>query len=157
MKEIPLTQGQVALVDDEDFERVNQYKWHALLDPNTGKYYAKRRDGNKNTFIIMHRFIMSTPQGLVCDHINGNTLDNRKCNLRNCHKVENNWNRGAQKNNSLGLKNITYRKDINKYRVIIGKNGKTVFDAHFKSLQDAINARNCASKMYHGEYSNTGE
>jgi len=92
MKEIPLSQGLVALVDDEDFERVNQFKWCASKESRGTKFYAIRwqRINGKQTKIRMHRFILGLPpgkeckhyqSGLVVDHVNGNSLDNRKRNL----------------------------------------------------------------------------
>lgn len=84
MKKIPLTQGKYALVDDEDFERVSQYKWFY------SRGYAVRsvRRPKKGT-IFMHRFIMSTPEGTFTDHIDGNRSDNRKQNLRFCTYAQN--------------------------------------------------------------------
>lgn len=92
MKKIPLSQGLFALVDDEDYERVSQYKWCASKESRGTKFYAIRweRINGKQTKIRMHRFILGLPpgkqcshyqNGLVVDHVNGNSLDNRKCNL----------------------------------------------------------------------------
>src|SRR5260221_4970142 len=82
MKEVPLTQGKAALVDDEDYERVNQFKWYLV----EAKYlrYANRSPYNKGkqSTLRMHRFILGlTDSKQHVDHINGNGLDNRKCNL----------------------------------------------------------------------------
>lgn len=84
MKEIPLTQGKVALVDDEDCERLNQFKWYALKRPNT--WYAVRNVWveNKRTAISMHREIMDASRGQEIDHKNGDGLYNLKVNLRFC-------------------------------------------------------------------------
>ena len=82
MKEIPLTKGLVAIIDDEDFERVSRYKWLAL--PRKRTSYATRTSqvgGTKKT-VYLHRFILNASNGLQVDHINGNGLDNRKSNLR---------------------------------------------------------------------------
>jgi hypothetical protein len=92
MKKIKLTQGKVALVDDEDFERVNQYKWTAeQCSKVKGNFYARNRTINTK----MHRLIMgldaSSP--LVVDHVRHNTLDNRKEFLRVCTRAENCMNR----------------------------------------------------------------
>lgn len=84
MKEIPLTKGLVTIIDDEDFERVNKYKWHLLLRNTRRTSYATRSSevgGTKKT-VYLHRFILNASNGLQVDHINGNGLDNRKSNLR---------------------------------------------------------------------------
>ena len=86
MKEIPLTRGKFALVDDEDYEWLSQWKWYCST---TG--YAVR--GCKNRILYMHREIAKTKPGMLTDHINRNKLDNRKENLRFCSHRENMKNR----------------------------------------------------------------
>ncbi len=76
---IPLTRDLQAIVDAEDYEWLSRYKWHASV-AGDGKVYAKRQVGCCGVF--MHRLIMQPPKGMVVDHINGNSLDNRRCNLR---------------------------------------------------------------------------
>src|SRR3990167_5692086 len=91
MKEIPLTKGKIALVDDEDFEWLSVYSWQFH-----NKGYANRIEGWKKGnrhHILMHRQIMQPPNGLVVDHINGNRLDNRRSNLRICEYWQNGKNR----------------------------------------------------------------
>jgi hypothetical protein len=89
MKEIRLTQEKVTLVDDEDYEYLNQFKWYAHLNPD-GKFYAMRMKpeikGTRRGVINMHRVIMKCDNGVCVDHINRNSLDNQKCNLRICNK-----------------------------------------------------------------------
>lgn len=85
-----LTQHQVTLVDAEDYDGLNKYKWHALLDKKMKSYYAVRhgptnrskKTKDKRDLLRMHREIMNTPKGMHTDHINHDTLDNRKSNLR---------------------------------------------------------------------------
>lgn len=90
MKKIKLTQGKCALVDDEDYERVNQFKWTAEKCSKSENYYARNRTINTK----MHRLIMGIGKSsLVVDHINHKTLDNRKQNLRVCTQAENLRNR----------------------------------------------------------------
>ena len=140
-REIPLTQGQIALVDDEDFERVNVFKWQAQA-LYYGGYIATRwtcgSHQNRQT-IYMHRFIMNTPKELVVDHINHNTLDNQKSNLRNCTRSQNQMNRRIHRNNKLGIKGI--RKNGKAYQGFVWLNGEYVWCQTFPTIEEAIAAR----------------
>ena len=92
MKQIPLTQGKFALIDDEDFEALNKWSWklstngYAIRCPSNGKTEKGRY---KYTTVRMHRVIMKPPHGFVIDHINANRLDNRRSNLRIVTQQEN--------------------------------------------------------------------
>lgn len=142
MKEIQLTQGQVALVDDEDFEWLNQWKWQAAWQKNIQSYYAVRTTrllGFRKT-IMMHREIMKTPDGLQCDHISHNTLDNRKCQLRNCTRGENQRNRkGATAKSKSGILGVYLIRG--RYEAGIKRNNKYIRLGSFKNIEDAIEAR----------------
>jgi hypothetical protein len=99
MKEIPLTRGLVALVDDDDYERVGQYSWSAL---NNGA--AQARIGKIR--VQMHRFILDAEPGQVIDHINHNRADNRRCNLRFATISQNCGNRRGWAGNYKGVINL---------------------------------------------------
>jgi len=94
VKEIKLTQGQVTIVDDEDFEELNQYKWtaHNATKKDKSDYFYAIRCVNKK-MIRMHRVLMNPPDDMQIDHINRNPLDNRKENLRICTHSVNQRNR----------------------------------------------------------------
>jgi hypothetical protein len=100
MKEIKLSRGKVALVDDEDFDYLNQWKWTAHKKKLT--YYAVKYGNMKNGIQQhkrMHRIIMKTPDDMFVDHIDHNGLNNQKANLRNCYKWQNQRNsKGYAKN-----------------------------------------------------------
>lgn len=155
MKEIQLTQGKVALVDDEDFEYLNQWKWHALISRNT--FYAIRHLRIEKKIvksILMHRFIMNTDKYLVVDHLNGNTLDNRKYNLRNCTHSENIRNQKLSIKNTSGYKGVSWSINKKKWVVQIQCENKKIFIGYFINSIDAAIAFNEAAIKYHGEFAN---
>lgn len=99
VKEIPLTQGQVAIVDDEDFDFLNQWKWQAVKGTvkQRNVFYVNRTTWAPKKTVIMHRIIMNAPNGMMVDHINGNGLDNRRSNLRIVTRRQNMQNRHHNK------------------------------------------------------------
>lgn len=143
MKKIKLTQNKYALIDDEDFDRVNQYKWHAVRSKNKITFYARR----ENQFL--HQFILGST-GI--DHKNGNGLDNQKSNLRKATKSQNQCNRGKNKNNTTGYKGVKFDKPRNKFRARICINNKTIFLGRFDTSEQAAKAYNEAAKIHHGEF-----
>lgn len=150
MKKIKLTQGKFAIVDDSDFEVLNQHGWNAS---KTGRYFYATRDGGK---VYMHRQIMDTPPGADTDHINGDGLDNRRSNLRVCSRSENLRNTGIGKNNNSGYKGVSWAKDKRKWLAQIMVNGKYIRLGYFLSPADASEAYIDAAKDLHGEfYKNT--
>lgn len=159
MKEIELTQGQVALVDDADFDRVSQYNWQAVKgNRERSKYYVIRqvwiKDQKRDSTESMHRFILNAKKGQFVDHINGNTLDNRKDNLRICTHSENVRNRVMDYNNKSGFKGV-YRTFAGKnWRFVarISLNNKIIRLGHYSTAIEAAKAYNEAAIKYHGEF-----
>jgi hypothetical protein len=95
--------GIQVLVDDEDFEKLSAYNWGISLN-GTHKYVIARPQTNKiRQQIYMHRMLMDTPKGMFTDHINGNTFDNRKSNLRICTNSQNSMNRKTHKSKFKGV------------------------------------------------------
>lgn len=137
MKEIELTQGQVAIVDDDDYEYLSQWKWCASYSHG---FYAVRY---KN--IKMHRVICKAPRNMSVDHINHNTLDNRKSNLRICTHQENMRNQIS----TIGAKGIRKRKSGNYEARISGK-----YLGVFENKIDAVNAYNKKAIELFGEFAN---
>lgn len=162
MKLVKLTQGQFAKVDDDDFERVSNYKWCADFRRKLGKYYAIRghRVNKKHITTRLHRFIMNPPKGMVVDHINGDTLDNRKSNLRVCTVQQNIFNSKISKNNKTGMKGVRFVERIgrkSKYvAYICNSKRKPVmrYLGFFDNFEDAKKAYLQEAKKIHGEFGN---
>ncbi len=151
MKKIHLTQGFVTLVDDEDFDYLNQFKWCAA---KIGKnYYASK--GRCSNLIKMHRLITHAPKGLVVDHIDHNTLNNQKYNLRICTSGQNTANRTASGiSKYLGVsvfQNGKFRGRISGY---ISSNKRRFSLGFFKTEIDAARAYDKKAKELHGEFAN---
>lgn len=152
MKQIALTKGKFALVDDEDFEKLNSYKWYATK--NGTKYYASKGgtmlNGKSLKKVYMHRFILNNPTRLVVDHIDGNSLNNQKFNLRQCTKRQNSLNQGKNSNNKSGYKGVCYFKGVFIAQISINK--KNTYLGRFKTKDEAYEAYCKACTKYHGEY-----
>lgn len=131
MKKIKLTQNQYALVDNEDFERLDKFKWHIKKQSNSS--YAARTKNNKT--LRMHRIITDCPKDMVVDHINGDGLDNRKENLRVCTRKENSMNRKLNKNNSLNYKGVRLHTPSSKYQVRLRQKHIGLFDCIHKAAK----------------------
>lgn len=149
MKEIQLTRGYVALVDDEDFERVNAIKWHA--QPNhAGIVYASANI--RHTRLKMHRFILGTHDGLQVDHIDGDGLNNRRSNLRECLTIHNNWNTRKWRNGKSQFKGAWYDKRDEVWRSGIMCNGKKLYLGTFHNELDAARAYDWAASKLFGQF-----
>ena len=145
---IPLTRGQFAIVDAEDYERLSQYKW--CLGGKKGQYYAQRRDHGRMVF--MHREILEVPAGMVCDHINHNILDNRKCNLRVCTPAQNQYNRLPSERGTSRYKGVCWHKVSRKWTAEIGFNKRRIHIGYYDYEQDAAIAYDDMAIHLFGEF-----
>ncbi len=134
MKKIKLSQGKVALVDDKDYERVNQYKWcyQRCVRPS-GEYQGYAIKSLHPGQMRMHRFIIGAKKGEEVDHINGNKLDNRRKNLRIVTHNVNLHNINVRKDSKTKIKGVTWVKRLKKYRAYIQVNSKQYHLGYFKS------------------------
>lgn len=155
MKEIPLTQGKSALIDDHNFEKVSKFKWCAHRAPNTT--YAVRNFKNPKTgkwsTISMHRFLSGEEDPKInVYHVDGNGLNNQDHNLRLCNHGQNLYNSGVSKNNTTGFKGVTFDKKRNKWIAMIGVNGRKINLGRFASKEDAARAWDAAALDYHKDF-----
>jgi len=157
MREIPLTRAMVALVDDEDYEKVSQYKWQANW--SGGHWYAQRtvrygprREGKKRT-ILMARVIMGAKQGEIVDHRdNEATLNNRRSNLRICTHTQNLVNSKKRAGCSSRYKGVSLDKRYNNWRAYIKVNRKYIHLGCFDDEDEAGRAYNIAALLHFGEF-----
>ncbi len=155
MKKIKLTQGQYALVDDEDFERVSQFKWYADWAKNIKSFYARtsiKKENGKQADMKMHRFIMSCSRDKEIDHKNHNTLDNQKLNLRICTYRQNHMNRRSNRGTSSEYKGVCWHIPSKKWRARIMYNGEHISLGLYKNEIDAAIAYNRKAKKLFGEF-----
>lgn len=154
MKEIKLTQGKIALVDDEDFERLNIYKWYAASQDHYCCYAVRGVFiDNKWKTIRMHREIMNALTGIKIDHKNGNGLDNQKYNLRVATSQQNSYNiKNAHKDNKYKIKGVSWNRQHKKFESRIKVNEKKLLLGLFNVLGDADSAYRIAEEKHFGEF-----
>lgn len=150
VKLIPLGKsGKFAIVDEEDYEWLSQWKWHLDKDGYAVRrqwQYATEEGENSNTekkyvSIRMHKEINQTPKGFDTDHINWNKADNRRSNLRTATRAENIRNQGLRRSNSSGFTGVYWDKNKQKWSAKSFKNGKEHYIGRFANKEDAIAAR----------------
>ena len=161
MKVIPLTRGKYTIVDDEDYNRLLKHKWAWIpaTDSKCGAGYAARkgnvRCGEPRT-VHMHREILHAPDGVSIDHINLNSLDNRKANLRYADVQKNAFNRGKPMMKCTSVYKGVFKRGNPKSRpgwtARIKFNGRHVELGVFKSEEMAAGAYNFASRIFFGRY-----
>ena len=153
MGEIVLSRGEIAIVDDADFERLNQWKWHF-----NGRYVKRReylgggRKNQRGRAILMHRLVNNTPPNSITDHINGNPLDNRRSNLRTCTPSQNQANAKISKSSSTGFKGVSHHKLTGKYQASITTNRKRQYLGLFDTPEDASEAYATEAQTRFGEF-----
>jgi hypothetical protein len=148
--EVKLTRGKVAVVDDEDFETLSKHSWCAMRNYYGGWLAAR---GEKGKTIYMHRQLLNCPPNLQVDHIDHDTLNNTKSNLRIVTIQQNCLNRGIRSDNRTGFKGVSLVKSSGKYTARIVINGSRICVGYFDSAEEAHKAYVEYSKQYHGEYS----
>ena len=152
MKKIKLSRGKFAIVDDEDFEWLNKWKWHTQKVRK--RYYAIRQfpfpTWETPKWILMHRLIMNCPDNLQIDHKNLDGLDNRKNNLRICTNAQNNQSRGKMKEGSSQFRGVC--RWGNKWRVQITKDYRHLNLGDFETEYEAAMVYDFWAKKLFGEF-----
>lgn len=156
MKKIPLSQSGFgrprknqdelfALVDDDDYEWLNQWNWTAIRTERKSGGYAMRNEHGES--IMMHRLIMDAPPDQRIDHRDGNGLNNQRDNLRFATPQQNIANKRVHKNNKSGYKGVHYNKQAHKWMMAFTVNTDTAEEA--ARLYDRI------ARFVHGEFAAT--
>jgi hypothetical protein len=157
MKEILLTQGFTAIIDDEDEELISQHSWYAKRGHN-GKYYARttiRLPNGKQTTRLMHRLILGPQARHHTDHKNGNSLDNRRDNIRPCTNSQNQANRPKR----VGVFSSRYKgvssRDKSRWTASVMHEGKQIHIGIFCSEIEAAYAYDAKIRELFGEFAFT--
>lgn len=158
--EIPITKGHVTIIDAIDAD-LTSFNWRASQSQIGYPIYVIRYSpkGQQSTVdTIMHRVILSRmlnrdlAQVEYVDHINGNGLDNRRCNLRLCNNGQNNANKSRQRNNKSGYKGVSWNTSHKKWRAAIKKDKKTQFIGYFDDPRVAYEAYKVKAVELFGEF-----
>src|SRR5690606_30033579 len=168
---------KVAIVDDEDFERLSRYKWFyhdqgyaarsAWVNGKRRTIYMHREImqppkgaqidhvNGKRRGVFMHRQIMQPPKDLEVDHINGDKLDNRRSNLRIVTRQQNRFNERPRKGTSSKYKGVSWYKQTRRWEAYIKINGKKKRIGYFNDEIEAALAYDRAARELFGEYAKT--
>lgn len=144
MKKVKLSNGEIAIVDDEDYELVSRYEWLCSTTKQGYKYLHVKP-------VSMHKLIMKAPEGMEVDHINGDTLDNRRENLRIVTKQQNMWNQRKSSGTSK-YKGVFWHKRDKRWIASITKDRKARYLGRFKIEEEAARAYDKAAKELFGEF-----
>ena len=149
---VPLTKGLEAIIDAADVGLVDGFNWFAHTQTHTS--YARRQIyfGSKTHTVYMHRAILGLSDGVEGDHIDGNGLNNRRSNLREANRAQNNQNRRRHKNNSSGIKGVRFHEKSGRWLAKIHFNGKSLHLGSFLSEEEASSAYSRESDRLHAEF-----
>jgi hypothetical protein len=151
IREIPLTQGQVALVDTGDYDFLMQWKW-AYFRTKTGKTGYAGRSAPNSTYLYMHRIILDAPKGVQVDHKDLNGLNNIRANLRFCTPSQNSQNRAKDSRCSSQYKGVSWHKSSGLWFACLNISHKRHYLGYFRSEIDAAIAYNAAAIKHFGEF-----
>lgn len=153
---IPLTKGYFAIVDEADFERMSLFKWHVVIGPS-GHAYAQRYAGLRGRTrlgALMHKEIVSATSDQTVDHRSGDTLDNRRSNLRICTDSQNHANRRVVQGSS-GFKGVS--RAAKRWSARVRVQGKRIWLGVYDTPEEAARVYDRAAMAHFGEFAATNE
>lgn len=148
---IQLTRGLFSLIDVEDSHKLIGVNWCAFQN-KAGNIYTYRKDRKRKTGYFMHRIVMNVDDGFIVDHKNGNGLDNRKSNLRQCTYSQNIQNSRLKSANSSGYKGVYWNKYVGRWHASICSYGKRIHIDYFDTAEEAHQAYCIMAEKVHGEF-----
>lgn len=152
-REIVLTKGMVAIVDEEDYERAVAFKWSA--NNCNGRWYARRlvKSGKKRRVVYLHRFLVNAPAGLMVDHKNGNGLDCCRKNMRLATNGQNQSNARMPRNNTTGFLGVG--RVLRRWKAQISINGNKTYLGTYTTAEAAASAYDAKVREIRGEFGRT--
>lgn len=161
MVELRLNKGLVALIDDCDWERLRNFRWRAKWDHRAHSFYVLRDirgvPGVRLTTRCMHQDILCVERGTIVDHVNHNTLDNRRANLRICTASQNMANRAKQSGTSSRFKGVTLHRKTGRWQAAIFRNGRGFYLGLHSTEEAAAMAYDVAALDKFGEFALTNK
>lgn len=157
--EIPLLRGGTAIISSVDLALVSGFRWYGFRRSGTGRTGQRYQYADvvvaakvSGKMLYLHRHIVGAPKGMVVDHINGNTLDNRRENLRICTRKQNSANTKRHSRNKSGFKGVCWCKDHQAWKAQLHTQNKSIFLGRFSTPELAALAYDVAARAQFGEF-----
>lgn len=156
-KEIPISGGRVAIVDDGDYALISRFKWSSKQCGNTVYAHRGYTENGRKTMVVMHRFLMGAKSSIQVDHVNGNGLDNRRENLRFATLQQNQFNQTKIPGCSSKFKGVHWNKKFRKFQASIRVHGHRKSLGYFRNDASGAKAYDQAAIKFYGQFARTNE